>query len=918
MSETVQLNKRIPVKIVLALIVLTCAFSVYWMLAGEKQVDFSAEVKPILNSRCISCHGGVKAKAGFSVLFREEALANTESGKPAIIPFHPEESEMIRRLTVNDPEERMPYKHEPLTDEEINLLKRWISQGAKWGDHWAYLPVKKVMPPDVEDGWVRNNVDRFILDRLNKEKLLPSPQAEKPTLLRRVSLDLTGIFPDSAITQKFLDDKNDKAYEQLVDSLLASPRFGERWASVWLDLARYADTKGYESDGNRNIWEYRDWVIRAFNSDMPYDRFITEQMAGDLLPGAGDDQYIATAFHRNSMSNDEGGTDNEEFRTSAVMDRVNTTWEAFMGTTFSCVQCHSHPYDPFRHKEYYQFLAYFNNTRDEDVPGEHPLYKLFDDEQKKNLGELTEWVTRNSDSGHAKEIKLFLQTGQPAINSSTADSLQKAVIFNNNISLGLRNHSIARLKKVNLDNTDMLIWNYRSFYTGGKLGFHLDSPDGPTLFSMPLKKDEKYKKLITLYEKQSGVHDIYIRFDATDSKLKPEAFTIAFEMFSFTRSLPGKGQPGYQRIEKIFNDLLQADAPTTPVLVENPGGMRRSTHVFERGNWRTLGDEVQASVPASLAFAMPSKAPASRVGLAQWMTSKQHPLVARTIVNRLWEQLFGQGIFETLEDMGTQGIAPTHQALLDHLSWKLMNEYNWSLKKLLKELVMSSAYRQDSKFNEGSHERDPFNKLYARGPRVRLSAEQVRDQNLQISGVLSTKMYGAGVMPWQPEGIWQSPYNGAKWKKSEGEDQYRRAVYTYWKRTSPYPSMISFDGAQRVVCNARRIRTNTPLQALVTLNDSVYLDLARHFAGRMIKEGGDKVESQVNKGYEIMLYRSIPPAKLKVFRKLYETAMKEYSADTSKSASITGKKELEGDAHLASMIVVANAMLNLDEMVMKN
>ena len=326
-------------KLLLVLALLATALLIYWWMVPGRHIDFSADVKPILNKKCITCHGGVKAKGGFSLLFQEEALAPTESGKPAIIPGKPDASEMIRRLTLSDPEERMPYKHEPLTQEEITTLRLWIKQGAKWGDHWAYLPVEKVEAPELKSDWVKNDIDAFILEKLTEQQLAPSKEADKATLLRRVSLDLIGLYPNDTIAQQFLSSTDPKAYETLVDSLLASPHFGERWASMWLDVARYADTKGYESDGGRDIWKYRDWVIDAFNRDMPYNEFLTEQIAGDLMSASPTDaQYIATAFSRNSMTNDEGGTDNEEFRNSAVMDRVNTTWEGLMGTTFACVQ----------------------------------------------------------------------------------------------------------------------------------------------------------------------------------------------------------------------------------------------------------------------------------------------------------------------------------------------------------------------------------------------------------------------------------------------------------------------------------------------------------------------------------------------------------------------------------------------------
>lgn len=902
--------------IILFLLAIAVCAGCYFM-GSDKQIDFSADVKPIINKKCIICHGGVRAKLGFSLLFHDQALAKTESGKPAIIPGDPEHSELIRRISVHDPEERMPYKHEPLSKEEIDIFKRWIKQGAKWGDHWAYLPVKETPVPEVEDAWIKNDIDKFIYAKLQHEKLTPSPAADKATILRRVSLDLTGLLPDDKIAKQFLQSTDSaKAYETLVDSLLCSEHFGERWASMWLDLARYADTKGYESDGGRNIWQYRDWVIKAFNNNMPYDEFIKEQIAGDLLPDPTDAQYIATAFHRNSMTNDEGGTNNEEFRTAAVLDRVNTTWEALMSTTFSCVQCHSHPYDPFKHDEYYKFMAYFNNTRDEDVPGDYPLLKNYNDTLQQRVNNVVNWVKQQSSNDDAGEMKLFLKTGQPAIYCESADSLTNAFIGNMNVGLFFKHNAVARLKHVNLDNINRLIYDYSTSKKDGHLTMHLDAPDGPVVTSWLVKPQKNYEKVTIDFPVQQGIHDVYLTY--TCPSHKGDEFTLFFDWFAFTKQLPGKGLQGYAAAEKDYNSLLNADVQTTPVMVENPAAMHRTSNVFERGAWRSKGKVVNADVPQSLHYAMPANAPNNRLGLVMWLVNKQNPLVSRTIVNRLWEQLFGTGIVETLEDLGTQGIAPTHKELLDYLSYKFMNGDGWQLKKILKEMVMSATYRQQSKVSEELKQRDLFNKFYARGPRLRLSAEQLRDQDLCISGAISKKMYGPGVMPWQPDGIWLSPYNGSKWKSSKGEDQYRRAIYTYWKRSSPYPSMISYDAAQRNVCAARRIRTNTPLQALTTLNDSAYMDLSRHFANRMKAEAGKEVSKQIAKGYELMLYKPISAARLSIFEKLYQQALSEFKSDADKTCEVTEMSKENNNPQFAALIVVANAMLNLDEVVVKN
>lgn len=907
--------KRKNVLLITGILVAIVAVFVY--SSRRSEVDFNTQIKPIFNKKCISCHGGVKRKAGFSLLFRSEALAINESGKPAIVPGKPDQSELIKRINANDPEERMPYKHEALSKDEISLLYSWIKQGAKWGDHWAYLPVQQTTVPKAKSDWGNNDIDRFISEKLKEKELTPVEEAEKPVLLRRVGLDLTGLLPSQQIADRFLQATDQKAYETLVDSLLASPHYGERWAALWLDLARYADTKGYESDYGRNIWRYRDWVIKSFNEDLPYDRFLTEQIAGDLLPNPSEAQYIATAFHRNAMSNDEGGTDNEEFRTAAVIDRVNTTWEALMGTTFGCVQCHSHPYDPFRHEEYYSFMAYFNNTRDEDVPYEYPWLREYNDSLRTKLADLTNWLKVNESDSAANTINKFLLTWQPVIYGTSVDNITNNAIENNNYSLLLRGHARARINKTKMDHSDQLLMRYASWTKGGSMRFNLDSVNGPLLGKFQVEKFQNNKILAIDIPELNGIHDVFLTYDNPTIK-DPKDAGASVDWFKFTRKFPGTGKPDYEKYKKMYWELINAFIMGTPIMMENPADMTRTTHVFERGNWLAKGKEVQADIPNVFKYAQPANAPRNRMGLAMWLTDKKNPLVARTMVNRLWEQLFGTGIAETLEDLGTQGIPPTHQALLDYLSWKLMNDYNWSIKKLLKEIVMSATYRQSSRLTEDTKKKDLFNKYYARGPRMRLSAEQLRDQHLGTCGMLNDKMFGASVMPWQPDGIWLSPYNGSKWKSAKDSSQYRRALYTYWKRSSPYPSMIAFDGAQRNICSARRIRTNTPLQALVTLNDSAFLDMARHFAYRMQKLGGSSIETQIAKGYELMLFKKIAPEKLNVFTSLYRKAYADFKEDKEKTCEIIGIQNEHNNPETAALVVVANAMMNLDEVVMKN
>jgi hypothetical protein len=908
-------------------VLLAAAVGLFVFSSRRQAVDFSAQVKPLLNKKCITCHGGVKKQGGFSLLFRDEALAPTESGRPAIIPGDAGASEMIRRLHHNDPEERMPYKSEPLTEEEITLLTEWIDQGAPWGEHWAYVPVKATEVPKPQASffgllpapkldWVRNDIDYFIWDKLQALELRPSPEADKATLLRRVSLDLTGLPPDEALAQRFLADPRPGAYEALVDTLLASPQYGERWTALWLDLARYADTKGYERDDSRSIWRYRDWLIHAFNADKPYDRFLTEQLAGDLLPGATDEQLIATAFHRNTMTNDEGGTDNEEFRTAAVMDRVSATWEGLLGTTFACVQCHSHPYDPFKHEDYYRFLAFFNNTRDEDTYADYPLLRHYDSADVVKRAAIVSWLEEKGFGAAAKEADGFLRTWQPAYNSLTTDSFTNCELSDTKW-LAMRSPSSARMKGVHLEGRNRLLVRYMTFAPGGTWTVRLDRTDGPVLTALvpPHTNGWSWKLMQIDLPEGQGTHDLYFTYSNPALKSRDES-GIMFDWFYFTRPLPGKGLPGYEQVQKDFWELLQKEVPTTPVMLDNPAYMARKSFVFDRGNWLVKGQEVEAGLPASL-NPLPAGAPKNRLGLARWMTDTRNPLTARTMVNRLWEQLFGTGLVETLEDMGTQGAEPTHKELLDYLSYRFMHTHKWSIKKLVKEMVLSAAYRQDSKVRKEVLDKDPFNKYYARGPRIRLSAEQVRDQALAVSGLLQKKMYGPSVMPWQPDGIWNSPWNGQSWKKSEGEDQYRRALYTYWKRTAAYPSMITFDGVGREVCMPRRIRTNTPLQALVTLNDSVYLEAARALAGRMQQQGPD-LARRIGYGYRRAAGRPLTEARLNILKGLYGKALRTYRANPQQARAMTGTGTAADPADEAALVVVANALLNLDEVITKN
>ncbi len=876
----------------------TIISSVFIFSCAEDKIDFSTQVKPILNKRCISCHGGVKKQGGFSLLFAEEATEKLKSGGYGIVPGKPHLSEMIKRLTTDDLEERMPLDADPLPKEEIEILTQWIKEGAEWGEHWAYVSVKEEEVPESSDKWIKNEIDNFILEKAKSQGLKVSSEASPEVLARRVALDLIGFPAPDSLKLKYLKSPTEANYEKFIDDLLDSPHFGEKWSSMWLDISRYADTKGYEKDAERSIWRYRDWLIRSFNSDMPYDKFITEQLAGDLLENPTEDQLIATGFHRNTMTNDEGGTDNEEFRVAAVVDRVNTTWESLMSTTFACVQCHSHPYDPFRHEDYYRFMAFFNNTRDNDAFADYPILRHFDNEQKEKLNHLSDWASNHLDTEKSKDLVHFIKTFQPAINSLETDSFVNSEL-NDTKWLAMRNNSSARLKKVNLESKNYLIFRYISKVSSGELFIHTNSPKGPIIGSFKLRgKTSNWSIANIPLDQVKGKQDIFFTFSSHELNNSSKS-GIQFDWFHFTENIPSKLP---QKEKKVFWELVKAEVEGTPIMLENTPDWSRETRVFERGSWLSLGEKVTAGVPESLSD-FPDEYPQNRLGLSLWMTNIEHPLTSRTIVNRIWEQIFGRGLVETLEDLGTQGAEARHRELLDYLSFHFMRGQEWSMKKLIKKVLMSATYRQASQVTPEQLEKDRFNLWLARGSRVRLSAEQVRDQALAISGKLNTKMFGKPVMPYQPEGVWLSPYNGKKWEQNQDNEQYRRAIYTYWKRTSPYPSMINFDGVGREVCSARRITTNTPLQALTTLNDEVYVDLAYHFAKKYYTKD---VKATISNAYKIAAGREINNNRLNSLIKLYNEALKNYQK--------SGAKEKE----ILAMSMVTNAIFNLDEVITKN
>lgn len=767
--------------------------------AASLKVDYDREVRPILSQNCYKCHGPDDAarKANLRFDLRGVALQPAKSGLTPIVPGAPDKSELVARLTALDPKRHMPPPDsgKKLNAAQVETLRSWVAQGAPYAMHWAYVkPTRPALPEVMDKTWPRNPVDRFILARIEQQGLKPSPPADRATLIRRVSLDLTGLPPTPGEMEAFINDKRPGAYERLVDRLLASSAYGEHWARMWLDLARYADSAGYADDPPRVIWAYRDYVIKSFNCNKPFDQFSIEQIAGDLLPDATEEDQIATAFHRNTMTNHEGGTDREEFRNAAIVDRVNTTMAVWMATSMACAQCHHHKFDPISQQEYFRLFAIFNNTEDADRSDEAPVLELPTPEQKQEQAKLRS--------------------------------------------------ELAQLEK--------------------ELGITLDDPG--------------------------------------------------------TNQVPADLKPKQERLAQLRKQLADIRPNTVPIMRELTGDKRRQTHVQIRGNFRATAEEVTPGVPAVFP-PLPKGAAPDRLGLARWLVDEDNPLTGRVIANRFWEQIFGTGIARTSEDFGSQGDLPTHPELLDWLATELLAQ-KWDIKAFLRLLVTSATYCQSSRVTPELLERDPDNLLLARGPRFRLTAEEVRDQALFASGLLSRKMYGPPVRPPSPSLGLSAAFGGSlDWSTSEGEDRYRRAIYIDWRRTSLYPSLATFDAPSREICALRRPRSNTPLQALVTLNDPVYIEAAQALARRMAQAPGS-VAAKAGYGFRLCLARQPHQSELGKLTAFFDESRADYARTPQKAQTIATKPlgpAPEGIpiAELAAWTVVANVLLNLDETLMK-
>jgi hypothetical protein len=931
-------------------------------------VEFNRDIRPIFSKHCTACHGGVKAAGGISFVYREKALAKGKSDEFAIIPGKPEESELIRRVISDDPDDVMPKPdHGPkLGGGEIALLRQWIQEGAQWSELWSFVPpVEPPVPRVKQKGWAALRADELVLARIEAEGLAPAPEAGPAEWLRRVFLDLNGLPPSPEDFEEFsraLAKDPAGARAVVVDRLLGSARFGERWAALWLDLSRYSDTFGYEKDPHRDVWPWRDWVIRSLNEGLPFNEFVVRQIAGDLLPEPTTEDLLATAFHRNTQNNTEGGTDDEEFRTAAVLDRVNTTWTALQATTFGCVQCHSHPYDPIPHRDYYRFAALFDNAEDNDLNDDFPKMPFPDAPEKRVrvaglYREKRELRNRMNDAGRllageVRDWKPLLPVGMEATGGSLSlkeggrleanGTLPKNVKYT--LSVPAPTGITALRLEIFPDGSDPKQWPERNavlshleariLRAGAEpqpvalKAVYADYLAGPFDPQKTLEKDGDgfggYPVLtgprwcVVVLEAPLGAEgEATFELGMTHSAASNSGTQVAaLRKFAWATSADPRWtallkDPACTEVQRRFQEVSKqlADLGGTqvPVIVERSQEARRDTRVFRRGNRLNREESVEPGLPE--VFRPPQgEEKLTRLGYARWLFSENNTLTARVLANRLWAELFGHGIVETLEDFGTSGATPNNPPLLDHLALRLSGEHRWMLKPFLRELVLSATYRQSARAGAALAERDPQNLLLARGPRVRLTAEMVRDQALAVSGLLSSKMYGPPVYPPQPEGIWSSVYSGQAWKTSEGEDRFRRAVYTYSKRTSGYPGLLAFDAPTRDACAARRIPTNTPLQALLTLNDPAFLEMAqalsKHLAGSTPRE-------RITAGCRRITLEPPPIGMVHTLTQLYEDALGEFQKHPEESLKLAPRPEE------AALVLVANTLLNLDRAMVR-
>jgi Protein of unknown function (DUF1553)/Protein of unknown function (DUF1549)/Planctomycete cytochrome C len=813
------------------------------------RVNFGRDVHPILSDHCFRCHGPDpgQRKAKFRLDDRDSAVK-----KGAIVPGKPAESELIARITADNESERMPPADsgvKPLSAAQIDVLKRWIEQGAEYRGHWAFIaPTRPPLPLPDGRGSERKPIDQFILAKVQAAGLQPSPEADPVTLVRRVTLDLTGLPPTPAEVDAYLADTRPDRYERLVDRLLASPRYGERMALDWLDAARFADTHGYHIDSARDMTRWREWVIRAFNANKPFDEFTVEQLAGDLLPNATIDQKVASGFNRNHMINFEGGAIPDEYLTAYIVDRVNTTATVWMGLTLGCAQCHDHKYDPFTQKEYYQLYAFFHNLPEKGLDGKSgnaaPVLRMSTPAEDRVFAAAGKMI---------RDSEAALRGPLPAADVAQADWEKDPGRPMPGATAALR----------------------------------------AALANAPEKRTEGQKSELRQYFR---------------SRVWPTGKAMA------------------ERIAALQKSLAEAEktVPTAMVMQELP--QPRETFLLVRGQYDKKGEKVTAATPASLP-PLPPELPHNRLGLARWLVDPANPLTARVAVNRLWQTFFGTGLVKTAEDFGSQGEWPSHPELLDWLAVEF-RESGWDVKHMVRLIVTSRTYRQSAAVTPAVLAKDPENRLLARMTRLRLPAEVIRDQALAASGLLNGVIGGRSVSPYQPPGIWEElmaradgkNFTAQEYVQDHGPALYRRTMYTFWKRTAPPPSLITLDAPDRETCTVRRSRTNTPLQALVLMNDPTYVEAARKLAERALAQGGPTADERIAFIFRLVTARKPNADEVSVLRRVLDRQLARYRSDPAAAGKLLGVGESPRDARYdvaetAAWTIVATTILNLDEAV---
>jgi len=993
-------------------------------LARAEGPDFGRDVRPILANRCFKCHGPDDAtrQGGLRLDRRDDALAAADSGNRAIVPGHADDSELVQRINSADADVVMPPPHTKgvLTAEEKRVLEAWIAAGAPYAGHWAFQkPVRPGVPKVADAAGAAapvNPIDFFIRDRLARAGLQPTPEADRATLCRRVHLDLTGLPPTPAELDAFVADQSPDAYEKLVDKLLASPRYGERWARRWLDLARYADTNGYEKDRERRIWPWRDWVIRALNDDMPFDAFSVRQIAGDLLPGATTDDILATGFHRNTMTNEEGGIDPLEFRYLAMVDRVSTTGVTWLGLTTGCAQCHHHKYDPLTQADYFGLFACLDNA-------DEPEWVIPDAEQAKAVADATARLEQAWAELPDKWPRVPAAEGQPATvpleerfagwerdeaakavdwqvmrPQSWQTSMPHLVVRDDGSVLASGDVTKSDRYELVLPAFDVPVHGIRlevlpdpslpahgpgmAWYEGPKGDFFLseleitagdsrvpvatasDSFNGTAAFSggkstAALALDGDMSSGWSTNGDQGRPHAAVFAFAEAVPAGASIRLVMKFErhyacpLGCFRLSVTGAAgaearglsaveegalrKPAAERTEaertavrrrflaaspelaEPMKEIRALEArlrggPTTLVLRERPADNPRKTFLRHRGEYTQPRQEVAPAVPAFLP-GLPPGTSANRLTMARWLVSRDHPLTARVTVNRQWQAFFGRGIVPTLEDFGYQGTPPSHPELLDWLAVTFVDDLQWSLKKLHRLIVTSATYRQASAADRALLAADPANVLLARGPRVRLEAEQIRDGLLRAAGLLSEKMYGPGVRPPQPAGVTETAYGGGAWDPSPGEDRYRRSLYTYQKRTAPFAFVTTFDGPSGDSCLARRDVSNSALQALTLMNDPMFVEVARALGAAALASPGDDAARLDDLGRRV-LSRPFTAEEKGALLGFLSTQRQRLAGGELDAAKLGGEGPGE-PVDRAAWMLVARAVMNLDETVVK-